>query len=244
LSGKRLLVISWNIHRCVGTDGRQDPDRIARVLRRLNADVVGLQEVESGGSRSSDQLAYLAERTGRNAVAGPTLRQARCDYGNGLLSRFPVQVVRRHLLPGSSRREPRGLLEAELEHGGERLRVLVTHLALDRNDRSLQVAALQEHLDPSPVVMLGDFNDWLPWPFGVVSRSLAPLLGRGHAPRTFPSHFPLFSLDRVWVRPRERLIQINTVDGEARVASDHLPLRAVVAGRGDESCAATGEEKL
>ena len=46
-SERRIRVVSYNIHRCVGMDGRQDPGRVAEVIRELDADIVGLQEVDS-----------------------------------------------------------------------------------------------------------------------------------------------------------------------------------------------------
>ncbi|HSL91086.1 MAG TPA: hypothetical protein VK863_00435, partial [Candidatus Limnocylindrales bacterium] len=47
LPGARFRAVSYNIHRCVGMDGRKDPGRVAEVIRELGADIVGLQEVDS-----------------------------------------------------------------------------------------------------------------------------------------------------------------------------------------------------
>ena len=41
-----LTLASYNIHRCIGSDGRYEPARIRDVLRALDADLVALQEVE------------------------------------------------------------------------------------------------------------------------------------------------------------------------------------------------------
>ena len=40
----RLRVATYNVHACVGTDGRHDPDRVASVITELDADIVALQE--------------------------------------------------------------------------------------------------------------------------------------------------------------------------------------------------------
>ena len=72
----RCVVVSYNIHRCVGLDGRNDPERIARIIEEMEPDVIGLQEVESRfGNDDLDihQLNYLAEETGLQAVAGSTI---------------------------------------------------------------------------------------------------------------------------------------------------------------------------
>src|SRR5690606_38874589 len=62
----RIRVVSYNVHYCRGLDGRFAPERIARVLQDLNPDIVAVQELDSGRSRSrrEDQLGYLAEKLG------------------------------------------------------------------------------------------------------------------------------------------------------------------------------------
>src|SRR5512139_4054191 len=92
----RLCIASYNVHRCIGTDRRHDPERIATILKALDADIVGLQEVDAryhveGGI---DQAEYLARRTGRELVEGITLRRHEARYGNALLTRHPVTDVR------------------------------------------------------------------------------------------------------------------------------------------------------
>src|SRR3546814_11267459 len=74
--------------------------------------------------------------------------------------------------------------------------------------------------------MLGDINDWRRG--GIAERRLAPLLGPGTRHRTFPAAFPLFPLDRIWFRPRHRVLQAGIVR-EAGLASDHLPVVADIA---------------
>jgi endonuclease/exonuclease/phosphatase family metal-dependent hydrolase len=72
-----LHIASYNIHRCVGTDLSCDVDRVAQVIRELDCDTIGLQEVDSRASERSDsmQLDYLAKATGMQAVPGSTLRR-------------------------------------------------------------------------------------------------------------------------------------------------------------------------
>jgi len=47
MSGSTLRIATYNVHKCRGLDGRLRPDRIVRVLREMEADVVALQEVLS-----------------------------------------------------------------------------------------------------------------------------------------------------------------------------------------------------
>ena len=105
-------------------------------------------------------------------------------------------------------REPRAALDVDLEVGGETVRVIVTHLGLRPYERRFQVKKILELLKETPiserVVVLGDINEWLP-----LSRPLRwmnELLGHSPAERSFPARWPLFALDRVWVRPRHALL--------------------------------------
>jgi endonuclease/exonuclease/phosphatase family metal-dependent hydrolase len=214
-------------------DGRRDAGRIASIIRDLDCDAVGLQEVDSSAGPHADsrQLEYLAHATGMEALAGPTILRHDGDYGNALLTRRPVIAVRRHDLSFTSR-EPRGALDVDLDVDGRRVRVIVTHLGLRPAERRYQVKLLLRLLHPVEpgelVVALGDINEWLP--IGRPLRWLHGLLGTPPSQRTFPTWFPLFALDRVWVRPRSALADLRTHTGSAaRVASDHYPLKAVIA---------------
>ena len=227
----RLIIASYNVHRCIGLDRRHDPDRVAAVLRGLEADVIALQEVDARYHVEDglDQIAYLAEATGYEAIPGPVLQTHRGTYGNGLLVRRPPSAVRRIDL-SVGRRERRGALDVDLEIEGAAVRVVATHLGLGARERWLQVgrllAALREHGE-RPLVLIGDFNEWLRG--SPLLRRLNRRFGTTPGPRTFPSRFPVFALDRIWVQPRAALVSVATYAGEeARFASDHLPIRAVV----------------
>ncbi|AAZ97426.1 conserved hypothetical protein [Thiobacillus denitrificans ATCC 25259] len=231
--GHSFSVASYNIHQCVGVDRRRDAARIATVIRDLDCDAIGLQEVDSraGPHADSKQLEYLAEATGMQALAGPTILRHDGDYGNALLTRRPILAVRRHDLSFRSR-EPRGALDVDLDVHGHRVRVIVTHLGLRPAERRYQVKLLLKLLHPvepgQPVVALGDINEWLP-----LSRPLRwmhGLLGPPPWQRTFPTLLPMFALDRVWVRPHSALVDLRAHRRKpARMASDHYPLRAVIA---------------
>lgn len=226
-----LRVASYNIHRAVGTDRRQDTQRIAKVIAELEADIVGLQEVEWTHDHTDEasQFEYLAHLPGYRAVAGPNIRDHRGHYGNLLLTRLPVHQVRQVDL-SESRREPRGAIDVEIGGPEASLRVIVTHLGLGVWERWRQAARLQELVSErsgQPTLLLGDFNDWLPG-----SPTLRPLvkLCQANAPlASYPSAWPLLALDRILIHalPVEPDIRIHA-SRLARRASDHLPVTATL----------------
>lgn len=231
MSDSHITVASYNIHGCVGIDGRLDPDRTAAVIDSLDADIVGIQEVnlESNGEREKDRLQYLSSITGLDFIMGPTIYKERAEYGNALLTRHPIVAVRRVDLSFRGR-EPRGALDVDLQIDGKTLRVIVTHLGLRAVERKHQFRKLKSLFGgrrSGIEIVMGDFNEWYPY-----SRPIAWLnrhFGKSPARLTFPSNFPLFALDRIWVKPSEAMLQLKVhATPLSRIASDHLPIVATV----------------
>ena len=218
-----LRIASYNVHACVGADGRLDPERVGAVIEELGCDTVGLQEVA--------RLPELARTSRLEAIEGRPHMWHDRHVGNALLTRRRVLAVRHHEfgLPGC---EPRAALDVDLEVPGGKLRVVVTHLGLPPAERRYQVGRLLTLIKHTPlhepVVVLGDINEWLP--LGRPLRWMHALLGRSPGERSFPARWPLFALDRVWARPRHSLVEFSAHRSPlARVASDHLPVKARVA---------------
>jgi len=223
-----LTIATYNIHGAVGTDGRFAPARIARVLKETAADVVALQEVPLGGGRAPNVLEYLQSETGYRSAAGATITEPGRHFGNAVLSRYPMLEVRSIDLSFRAF-EPRGALDADLDCHGHPLRVVATHLGLNPGERPHQIARLLECFDTEQmaVVLLGDINEWFMW--GRSLRLLKSHFQKAPSPATFPSRWPLLALDRIWIRPRQRLVQVKVhASSLAKVASDHLPLVAHV----------------
>ncbi|MCA9581500.1 MAG: endonuclease/exonuclease/phosphatase family protein [Myxococcales bacterium] len=224
-----LRVATYNVHGCVGTDGKEDRDRIGNVIEELQADVIGLQELNcrTRCEDGMDQLDHLALRTGLQGVPGPTVREGLGYFGNGLLTRLPVERVEYTdvSVPG---REPRGVIHARVLMKSQAIEVAVTHFGLRASERRRQVNDLLRSLPPSPstpLVVLGDFNEWHPR-----AESLSRLdqaFGKSPRLRTFPSFFPVFALDRVWATPPASIEHVAPHRSpQSRVASDHLPVVA------------------
>lgn len=226
---RRIVVATYNVHSCVGCDGKRDPARVLEVLRAMDADVIALQELAWDPAHALHLLDDFAQRLGYSAFAGPTLLRPNGHYGNALLTRLPVTRSNSVDLsvPG---REPRGALEVVVQTpSGRVLRMIATHLGLwpgERRQQMLKILSLLSS-EQGPAVLLGDLNEWFLW--GRHLRWLHSHFGRTPGPRSFPSRWPVFSLDRVWVEPVSLLERVEAWRAApARVASDHLPVRAVL----------------
>jgi endonuclease/exonuclease/phosphatase family metal-dependent hydrolase len=230
-----IRIATYNVHGCVGSDGVDDPLRVAAVIREMEVDAVGLQEVDCRSHRRGhDTIDRLAAHTGMVAIAGPTMREHGGFFGNAFLTRHPVVSVS-HFDISVAGREPRGLMELVLSipanDGGEAItvRLLNTHFGLRAGERRRQVdvALVRATSETTPVTLMGDFNEW--HPRGLVLARLRAAFGPCRAVRSFPARYPIFALDRIWVRPHGAIRSICAVrHGAASLASDHLPVVAVL----------------
>lgn len=224
-AGRRIRVVTYNVHACIDNDGRFEPQRILSVLRSLDADYIGLQEIEDRifhGERVSD---YLARELGMHACRGATLKRQDAHYGNLLLSREPAQTTRLHDISVAGR-EPRGVIEAEFGAFDRRIRLLVTHFGLRAHERRSQadaVSSIASARNADLDVLLGDFNEWRP--AGYTLRVLRSRFDTVHRRRTWPARRPVLALDCICVSPEAVSVKAQVFRSTlARRASDHLPL--------------------
>jgi endonuclease/exonuclease/phosphatase family metal-dependent hydrolase len=218
----RVRVVTYNIHRARGLDGRQRLDRIVDVLGEIDADIVALQEV------LAPQAGRLAEATGMREVFGRTRVLPQGPYGNLCLTRLPLVAHQSYSLTCRPF-EPRGCLRADIDAGAVQLHIFNVHLGLHYTERIRQVRMLTGILDArqlaGPRLLLGDFNEWFN---GHASRLLRAEFGhpcgRRRSARTHPSVLPMFPLDRIYHDPTIRLERVAVHRSRlARLASDHLP---------------------
>ena len=232
-------VMTYNVHRCVGVDRKLDVARVAAVIAQCRPDIVALQELDVGRSRSGgvDQAHAIAHRLGMHFHFNATVRVEEERYGDALLSIHPMTVVKAGPLPGSHAirgLEPRGALWVSLQIDGRELQVLNTHLGLVPHEQRAQAEALAGPewigggLRRDPLIVLGDFNAT---PRYSAYRTLARALGDARqmagapATPTFPSRFPMLAIDHIFVSGGIEVLEVQTVGAPlARAASDHLPL--------------------
>ncbi|WP_300580304.1 endonuclease/exonuclease/phosphatase family protein [Marivita sp.] len=219
-----MRIASYNIRKAVGLDWRRDPLRIIRVLAELDADVVALQEADKrlGARPAVLPEDALFDHTGLrvlNVTNGPSSGW----HGNALLVRdgWRIGATERLSLPGI---EPRGALIADLEGPRTRLTLVGTHLGLRRGCRQLQLAHLLDELAARTdrAVIAGDFNEWSPRIGFDILEHAFDVISPG---RSFHASRPIAPLDRFAVGRGLRVAGAGVfAQGEARRASDHLPV--------------------
>ncbi|WPJ97191.1 endonuclease/exonuclease/phosphatase family protein [Coraliomargarita algicola] len=220
-----MRILSYNIHGCIGRDGRESPDRILEVIRQADADIVGLQEVHSDDRLDRDFLRQLEHLPYRSVLYGKTMRKPSADYGNVLLLREPPEQIQRIELP-SQTGEPRGAIIADIGPKGHDLRVITTHLDIRIKERRQQTRSLRPYIMSAQYkncVLLGDLNEWLPWRGHF--RECMAMFKICSTFKTFPVKPALFALDRIAIRGEFSQYSFTTISSElATIASDHRPL--------------------
>ncbi len=239
-----LRVMTYNVHSCIGLDGKMSPERIARVIARHKPDVVALQELDVGKARTGniDQAHRIAEALRMAYHFHPTMQVAEELYGDAILSHLPLQVIKTGKLPGLKHKpnlEPRGAIWVSVKVGDRQVQCINTHLGLRSKERWQQVTALlgEEWLNHPdcrrPVVLLGDFNALPSSPVCLRIRDIlhdVQITAKKHRPRaTFGGRYQLARIDHIFVDPGTEITGIEIPDWDlARVASDHFPLIAEI----------------
>src|SRR5215207_9748441 len=160
----RLRVMSYNIHVGIGMDKQLDLARIAEVIRRHRADIVGLQEVDSGVERTGrvEEIRELARLTGMDYAFAHNLDYQGGQYGVAVLSRFPILAIDHRRFANRRERERRGFIRVEVEVGGRRLNFVTTHLDYQLLEgRIFETEQLLKALEEvrGPLLVVGDFNE-------------------------------------------------------------------------------------
>jgi len=221
-----MRVMTWNIHGGVGPDGRRDLQRIIRLVRKHDPDLIALQEVGSRRevAEAAEAFSSLADALGNHATETRLITAPDGNYGHALICRWPLKSTVCHDL-SYRRREPRAAIEAIAETPFGPLHVVAAHLGLSFAERRHQAQILAELVrsGSTPALLLGDLNDWIRG--GSVQKMLdRQFPGHSHF-KTFPAFWPVFALDRVYCWPGDMLARQWT-DRQARKASDHLPVIA------------------
>jgi endonuclease/exonuclease/phosphatase family metal-dependent hydrolase len=238
----KLRLMTYNVHRCVGTDRKLDVERVAEVIAAEKPDVVALQEldVRRARTRGVDQAHRLAELLKMTSHFHPAMTVEEELYGDAILTALPERKVKAEGLPLYTRipgLEPRGAIWITVEVGGAPVQIINTHLGLVPQEQKRQAAALlgeqwmAHEAWKAPGILLGDFNAT---PYSATYRLLRAALRDAQAPSatwrgtptaTFPSSFPFMRIDHVFLTKGLETVGVSSPYGPlARAASDHLPL--------------------
>lgn len=225
--------MTFNIHHGEGLDGQVDLPRIAALIQQERADIVALQEVDKGVERTArrDLPAELSALTGLSCVFSNNFHYQGGEYGNAILTRFPVVSATNTHYQMLHTNEQRGLLQLTLRVQGRPLVLFNTHIDFRRDDterlRNIQeIQAIAAHTAPVPMILCGDFNDT---PGSRVYQQLSARFldsweQAGDGPGwTYPAAQPHKRIDYIWVGRGEPL-EIVSARVPDSAASDHRPL--------------------
>jgi endonuclease/exonuclease/phosphatase family metal-dependent hydrolase len=237
---RTLRVLSYNIHHSEGRDQVYDLARIASVITAAHPDLVALQELDQGNTRSGVdvfQLDRLAKLTGMQGYFGKTIDYQGGAYGNGVLVRaglHVVQVVHR-AMPSPPGGEARGLIQVDISTNGAdatpEFQFFATHFTAsgDQTSRLAQAAFINALVASStvPAIVAGDFNAHPDSPVmqrrseqWIDATAAAPANGRGSQ-----IDYMLYRQAQSWRLPTPGNF---IVDKTTQIASDHFPYLAVV----------------
>jgi endonuclease/exonuclease/phosphatase family metal-dependent hydrolase len=224
-----LRIATYNVHKCRGIDGRVRPERVASVIKALDADVVALQEIYG------EQAEYLAGELKYAFCFGENRKLKTRPYGNATLSRLPFGAIKNYDLTHGTR-ERRGILRTDIQLDGKTVHLFNVHLGtafLERRyqGRELLSERILAQLGlTGPRVIVGDFNEWTR---GLCTQLMSAQFAAGdlkrfrRSARTYPGFLPMLNLDHVYF---DRHLDLQSLrlhrTRTALVASDHLPLLA------------------
>ena len=231
---KTIRVMTYNIHVGVGMDKKLDLPRIADVIKRAHADLVGLQEVDRGVERTQriDEIAKLARLTKMDYSFAFNLKYQGGQYGVAILSRFPIEATDHRLYKNTREAERRGFIRAELRIDGRLVNFVTTHLDYQYEDgRVFETEQLLSALKDvgGPLILVGDFNDV---PTGGAYQLIKNQFSdtwvdtRANEPGfSYPADKPAKRIDYIWLR-RSDPIRVNRIWIVNTLASDHVPVLA------------------
>jgi endonuclease/exonuclease/phosphatase family metal-dependent hydrolase len=221
----RLRVLTYNIHHGEGTDRKFDLERLAKIIRAAEPDVVAIQEIDRKTRRAAgvDQASELGKLTGMHAEFGKAMDYSGGEYGQAILTRDKPMKVQVHALPHGPMREPRVAVAVTLKprNGFPELVFIGTHLCHQSNDDRVAQAKEINEAYPSDsklvAILAGDLNARTDTPpmreFGEQWRDTIPARNK---------------IDYVLVRPGDpwRVIEAKVIPEP--VASDHDPILVVL----------------
>lgn len=238
-TARTLRVLTYNIHHSEGRDGMYDLGRIANVIKAANPDIVALQELDQGNTRSGVnvfQLNRLAELTEMQGYFGKTINYAGGEYGNGILVSSDLDIVQttNRALPSPGGGEARAVIEMKLSFDPDPTTAefifLATHLdasnEANRNAQATFINNLTERVT-TPMLLAGDMNARPSTePYGRLASTWtdATNVADPGIPRSSQIDYIFHRSAGAWEVAQQGRFIVNTTTA---IASDHYPLLTV-----------------
>ncbi|WP_057938530.1 endonuclease/exonuclease/phosphatase family protein [Algoriphagus resistens] len=228
-----LKVISYNIHHGADKNEVNTLEEIAEYIKGTQADLIGLQEVDSMCNRSGkvDQMKVLADITGMHYAFQRHFEYDGGAYGLGILSKYPIISQQHDQITSIKNGEKRSLalLSTKISLANKKVLVFATvHLALDQSMRLIQSAETLGFLEAdSPLILTGDFNaEPGTEEIELFSRQLK--MADEKLGNTFPVIDPSKKIDYIWTS-KVHIKKVTHVKIPSTIHySDHLPIEAVL----------------
>jgi autotransporter-associated beta strand protein len=234
-------VMTYNIHS--GADpvtGNIDTTRVSNFINTNHINLISLNEVARNMPRSNgrDIIAEISQKTGLPFVFSNNMQglPAGQEFGNAILSSFPILSRDHRLLPNINGNEQRGWLKATVDVNGKYINFESTHLDFhqDSTERLMCVTNINAWLadEVVPTMICGDFNDTPNTPFYNLMdnewNDIWLTAGDGSLGRTVPSPgYPNnlnARIDYIWKAAGVSVKPTNAYVGYTIEASDHYPV--------------------
>ena len=152
-----LTILTYNMQQGSHLNGNRNYGKQLELIRRLNPDIIGLQECDtarpSGGN--VDAVRYLAESLGYHAYYGPGSIAG--TFGAAILSRYPIKNARTFFTYSDS--DEVGTAVGEIDVGGTTVAFFSNHPSGGRTVMTAHVNALKAEAGKyGHVIAVGDYN--------------------------------------------------------------------------------------
>lgn len=236
----KIKVLTYNVHKFFDiTRTTYFLSQLKETLSKMDLDFVFLQEIpglqpeKHKKKYDADPLEHLADGIWDHYAYGKNAIYTTGNHGNAILSKYPFIEWKNHDI-SNHRLEKRGFMIGRVDIKKMPIYVCCTHLDLTSVGRTKQIQKIEKYLEEEtnpdqPLIFCGDFNDWR----GMIKkfmqhRSLecVSVQVKDGEFLTFPSFYPMLSLDRIFYRNATCAKVKVLTDPHWKKLSDHLPIYA------------------
>lgn len=232
-----LTIVTYNINHGEGVDGLYSSIRIARTLEQYDPDLIALQDVDMSTNRVNQdlQIEIIAKHLEMFYLFGKTVDYIGGEYGNAILSKYPIISSQNSDISPYNAPEKRRLLRATIDLGFKTLKFYSTKFGIMDDEiiyNSERIGKFINRMEPDyPVIFGGDFGVK---PYSLLLKDLMnTMIDLGtrfnNQSTTYPTRIMSRRLDYIlinkYVEPMEYLIPVDSL---STISSDHLPVVAKV----------------